>query len=376
MRSNWKICIPFGLTGFALFLAVYYWETVTELGAALLQAGRALLVGCVMAYVLNIVMSFYERHIPAGAGGMARLRRPVCILAAIATVVGVVVLLVHLVVPELMASVRLLAAEVPEAVEKALLWARDSGLFASDAMQEMLSSLENIDWRTKVMQLAGIVLEGVGGAAQAAVATVSSVIGLVVTAVIGLIFALYLLAGKERLGSQLSRVMRRYLPEVWDGRVRYVLATLNTCFHKFIVGQCTEAVILGLLCMAGMTLLRFPYAVMVGSLVGFTALIPVAGAYIGAAVGAFMILTVEPMKALAFLVFIVVLQQLEGNLIYPKVVGTSIGLPGVWVLATVTLSGGLFGIGGMLVGVPLAAAVYQMMGRDVRQWEAARGKTE
>ena len=145
---------------------------------------------------------------------------------------------------------------------------------------------------------------------------------------------------------------------------------LDDCFHRYIVGQCTEAVILGALGSAGMVILRLPYALMVGALVAFTALIPVAGAYIGAAVGAIMILTVDPVKALIFLVFLVILQQLEGNLIYPKVVGSSMGLPGIWVLAAVTVGGGLAGILGMLLGVPLAAVVYRIIRDDVRKHES------
>ena len=135
------------------------------------------------------------------------------------------------------------------------------------------------------------------------------------------------------------------------------------------MGQCLEAVILGVLCIFGMTIFRFPYAMMIGTLIGFTALIPIAGAYIGAAVGAVMILTVSPIKALLFLVFIVVLQQLEGNLIYPKVVGNSIGLPALWVLAAITVGGSLMGIGGMLLGVPIAAALYRLLKEDVTSRE-------
>ena len=139
--------------------------------------------------------------------------------------------------------------------------------------------------------------------------------------------------------------------------------------HKFIVGQCAEALILGGLCMVGMTVFRFPYAMMIGTLIGFTALIPIAGAYIGAGVGAVMILTQSPVKALLFLVFIVVLQQLEGNLIYPKVVGNSIGLPALWVLAAITVGGSLIGITGMLLGVPLAAALYRLLREDLQHRE-------
>ena len=133
------------------------------------------------------------------------------------------------------------------------------------------------------------------------------------------------------------------------------------------MGQCIEAVVLGVLCIIGMSILRLPYAMMIGTLIGFTALIPVAGAYIGAGVGAFMILTVSPVQALIFLAFVVILQQLEGNLIYPKVVGSSIGLPGVWVLAAVTIGGGMMGISGMLLGVPTAAALYQLVKNELNK---------
>ena len=367
MKIDGKSCLRLGLTAFALFLAVRYWDAAAGLMRAAIGAAGALLTGCVIAYVLNILMSFYEKHyFPGSRDGLVRKsRRAVCMPAAMVTLVGVVVLIVRLVLPELWACVQLLLAEVPRAIENALAWVESSGILSDEGAAELLTTLQGVNWQEKLTQAAKLLLEGVGGAAQAAVTTLSAAAGLVMNLVIGAIFAIYLLAGKERLSGQFSRVMKRYLPEAWDCRVRYVLGVLDDCFHKFIVGQCTEAVVLGVLCMAGMTLLRFPYAVMIGTLVGFTALIPVAGAYIGAAVGAFMILTVDPVKAVAFLVFIVVLQQLEGNLIYPRVVGTSIGLPGVWVLATVTVAGGILGVGGMLIGVPVAAAVYRLVREDV-----------
>ena len=200
--------------------------------------------------------------------------------------------------------------------------------------------------------------------------TFSATVSTAFTAVVSIIFSIYLLLGKEKLGRQISLVMKTYLKPAWYSHLVYFLETLHSCFRRFVVGQCTEAVILGLLCMGGMMLLRFPYASMVGALIGFTALIPVAGAYIGAGVGAFMIFTVSPFQSLFFLIFIAILQQLEGNLIYPKVVGSSIGLPGIWVLAAVTIGGGVLGIGGMLLAVPLAAALYQMLRVDVARRNA------
>ena len=163
------------------------------------------------------------------------------------------------------------------------------------------------------------------------------------------------------------RDRRAYVKEDTIIRLRNIYRTADETFSSFIIGQCTEAVILGTLCTVGMLLLRFPYAPMIGAFIGATALIPIVGAYLGAAVGAFMILTVDPLKALLFIIFIVVLQQLEGNLIYPKVVGSSIGLPGIWVLAAVTVGGGLGGIGGMLLGVPVAATVYKLIRNDVNR---------
>ena len=168
--------------------------------------------------------------------------------------------------------------------------------------------------------------------------------------------------------------MAHYLPEKIYGRSVYVLDVLNNAFRRYITGQCIEAVILSALCALGMIILRLPYATMIGALIAFTALIPVAGAYIGAAVGAFMIAMVSPMQAVVFLIFLVILQQLEGNLIYPKVVGSSLGLPGIWVLAAVVIGGGVLGVLGMLLGVPVAAAAYTLIKNDVAKKDAAAAK--
>ena len=199
---------------------------------------------------------------------------------------------------------------------------------------------------------------------------VSSVFSALVTALLALIFAIYLLAGKERLNNQCNRMLDHYLSDRWHSRVMYVVKTLDDCFHRYIVGQCTEAVILGVLCAVGMLLLRLPYAAMIGALIAFTALIPVAGAWIGAGVGAFLILMESPMQALVFLVYILILQQLENNLIYPKVVGSSMGLPGIWVLAAVTVGGGMMGVVGMLLGVPITAAVYRILREDIHKHDS------
>ena len=369
MKLDWKSCVRLGVTVFVTFLAIHYWSHLTGFVSLLFGAASALIIGAAVAYVLNILMSFYEKHyfIKSKSSFVNKSRRAVCLVTSLLTLVAVVALVIGLVVPELIACVRLLAAEVPLAVENVMEWMEESGLLATVMPEDTASSLLSVDWQEKMTEVLSVVATGVGGVAQVAATAVSATVSVIAKFVIGLIFAIYLLVGKETLGSQINHLMDHYLKESWTEKIRYVLGVFDDSFHSFIVGQCIEAVVLGVLCILGMGILRLPYAMMIGTLIGFTALIPVAGAYIGAAVGAFMILTVSPVQALIFLIFVVILQQLEGNLIYPKVVGKSIGLPGVWVLAAVTIGGGLSGITGMLLGVPTVAALYRLVGNDVKK---------
>ena len=198
-----------------------------------------------------------------------------------------------------------------------------------------------------------------------AVNVVGTVFSSIVTTVLSIIFAVYLLVDKEKIGRQFDKVMRRYMSTNFYERTKYVISVLDDSFSSFISGQCLDAMLVGIMCTIGMLILRLPYATMIGAIVAFTALIPVAGSYIGAGLGAFMILTVSPIKALIFLIFIIVLQQTDGNIVYPKIVGSSIGLPGIWVLAAVTVGGGLMGILGMLIAVPIAATLYKILRADV-----------
>ena len=369
MKLEWKSCFRLGATVFLTFLAIHYWSSLTGLIGVLFSAASALIIGCVIAYVLNILMSFYEKHyFPKNQSkAVEKSKRVVCMLAAMLTLVAVVVLIIGLVLPELAACIRLLIAEIPEAIDSAVAWLEETGFLATVMTEDAVASLMSINWQEKMTELISVLAAGVGGVAQVAVDAVSATVSGVAQFVIGLIFAIYLLIGKETLGGQVNRLMEHYLKPAWNEKIRYVVGIFDNSFHKFIVGQCIEAVVLGVLCIIGMTILRLPYAMMIGTLIGFTALIPVAGAYIGAGVGAFMILTVSPVQALIFLVFVVILQQLEGNLIYPKVVGSSIGLPGVWVLAAVTIGGGIMGIPGMLLGVPTVASVYQLIRNDLNK---------
>lgn len=371
MKKEWKNYIAAGVTIFCVFLAIHYWPLAVQTAKLLVGAASPLLIGCVMAYLLNILMSTYERwYFPdSRKEAVVKSRRIVCMLASFLTLAGIVFMIVQLVIPELVSCIQLLASELPQAIDRALKTVQGNELLAAVISEDWETALNSLNWKELLSNGLRVLSIGVGGVMESVMSTLSALFSALVTGVIGAIFAIYLLTGKEKLAGQCSRLMRIYLPAECSRKIFVVLDILNTSFRSFIIGQCVEAVVLGVLCMLGMLLFRFPYAAMIGALVGFTALIPVAGAYIGAGVGAFMILTVSPVKAAGFLVYIVVLQQLEGNLIYPRVVGSSIGLPGLWVLAAVTVGGSLFGIGGMLIGVPLTAAVYQLIRRDVKRRE-------
>ena len=349
------------LTAFGLFLGITYWTPCVDLVRKILDAASPIFLGFVLAYVVNIPMTFYERHyFPRSGNALARASaRPVCMLAAFLTVILILAAVIGLVLPELLSCIRLMLEEVPKILEKLIPLLPEENALS----EELAQRLRNIDWAQVLYNLLQGLLSGLGN-----VATVTAnVAGYLVDFLLALIFSLYLLAGKEKLQAQLARLLSTYLRPSWNRNLHHVAGVLNNCFHRYIVGQCTEAVILGTLCALGMMLLGFPYAAMTGVVVGVSALIPVMGAYIGGAVGFLLILTVDPMKALLFVVYLVILQQLEGNLIYPRVVGSSIGLPGVWVLAAVTIGGGVFGILGMLLGVPLAAAAYQLLGEHSRR---------
>lgn len=368
--KEWNNCLRVGTTIVITYLIIHYWDAVSGLALIGLGAAVPLLLGCVVAYTLNIPMSFFEhrlsfRHCP-------RLKRPVCITLSIASILLVFSLITGMVLPELAACIRLLLERLPPALTTLFTWLETT--FHWDAPAELWpAAWASVDWESLLSTAGNWLLSGIGGTMSSLAGAVSSTFSAVITMTLCFVFSLYLLSAKERLAQQFSTLIRTYLGEKPLRKITYVLSTANHCFHNFVVGQCVEAVILGALCIVGMWIFGFPYASMIGTLVGFTALIPVAGAYIGASVGALMILTVSPIKAILFVVFLCVLQQLEGNLIYPRVVGSSIGLPGIWVMAAVTVGGGILGVMGMLLGVPLAAAIYQLVRSDVNKRQTAAG---
>lgn len=366
MKITWRNLFRIGILFFALYLCIHYLDAVQSFVALILGAATPFFVGFAIAYVVNILMSFYEKiYFPKSTKKAATVtRRPVCMTLAFVSLLVIATLIIYLVVPKFVDCIKLLTAQIPPFVEEVI----SSKFVTKYIPASIYSKISAIDFSQILSKGIQLIASGIGDVTNVLVSAVSSVVSGVVTAFISIIFAIYILASKDKLKSQSSRLIHAYLPKI-EQRIIYVISVFNESFKKYIVGQATEAVILGVLCTLGMLIFGFPYAGMIGALVGFTAIIPVAGAYIGAGVGAFMMLTESPLKALLFLVFILILQQLEGNLIYPKVVGDTVGLPALWVLAAVIVGGALFGVIGMLVGVPLMAGLYRLVREDVQKRE-------
>ena len=365
MKPEWKTCFRIGVCVFLLYLCIHYWPQASVLLTALFKAAVPLIAGCAVAFVVNILMGRYERFFFAKSNKkvIVSARRPVCLVLAYLTVIALLALVIGLVVPQLVSCVKLIIAVLPGALDKCVNYLQTLE-FMPKSIGELLDS---IDWKSRLGEIASLLGNGVGGVMGTVIQTVSAVLSGVFSALVSFMFSIYLLLGKEQLSRRCKRVMKHYMRESAYDKSIYVAGVLNDCFRRYIIGQCTEAVILGTLCIIGMLILRLPYATMIGALVAFTALIPIVGAFIGAGVGAFMILTVSPIKAVIFVIFIVLLQQVEGNLIYPRVVGSSIGLPALWVLAAVTLGGGVLGISGMLIAVPITAALWRILRDDLNR---------
>ena len=352
----------------AAVLLIIYFKSVAAAVGAVLSIISPLVIGCALAYAFNLIMRRLEKiYFPnSQKRAVIASRRPVCLVLSLLAVILLISLIIVIIVPEISNIFRVLSDSFPVYAATAQEWLAEAEV-KFPAAGEFIR--ENIDPKKfDIKNITETVINfAKNGAFSSALNVISSFFGGVVNFVVGLIFAVYILFNKEKLASQADRLMRSYMKPKSEERFRYFCSTADKCFSSFIVGQCTEAVILGLLCAIGMAILRIPYASTIGTLIGATALIPIVGAYIGAAVGALMIVVVDPIKALWFIIFLVILQQVEGNVIYPKVVGSSVGLPGMWVLAAVTVGGGLGGIGGMLLGVPAAATVYKLLENDVHR---------
>ena len=330
-------------------------------------------LGGAMAFVLNVPMSFIERHLfgkareknKAGRTA-AKLARPVSLVLSIVFVILLILIVVLVVAPEIGTTLVSVGKKVEEDIPLAQKWITDT--FSGDSEIVKWASAIEIDPQKILDSIVSVLKNGADNLVSSTITVTMGIVSMAVNFAIGFVFACYVLLQKEKLGKQVLKATYAILPVKVVEYQSHVCTLASKIFASFITGQCIEAVILGSMFFVTMTIGRFPYAMLIGVLISFTALIPVFGGIIGCWVGFFLILMVSPLKAFMFLGLFLILQQIEGNLIYPHVVGNSVGLPAIWVLVAVTLGGNLMGIVGMLIFIPLVSVLYALF----REWVYAR----
>ena len=361
--KKWAKIIFIALFG---YLIVENVKVVGDIIGKIISIRSPFVIGAAIAFILNLPMGFFEEKLSKfktkkgkklGKGFI----RTVSLIFAILVIALILTVIVNLILPEIINIITLL-------IEKLPYYGAELKNIATNITQDVPQIneiIKGIDINNKELQ------EQVKNLATSFLSTsvsfVGNIIGSVVNAVVSIVFAAYILTSKDKLKEQAKKILYAYNEKEKAEKIIDIGRTARNIFRRFISGQCLEATILGSLSIIGMLILKVPYAVPIGVLIGVTALIPIVGAFIGIIIGAVLILSVEPVKVITFIIYILILQQIEGNLIYPKVVGNSVGLPGIWVLVSVAVGGDLFGIIGMLLGLPTASVLYTLFNQTVYQ---------
>ncbi|MGN0658507.1 MAG: AI-2E family transporter [Emergencia sp.] len=347
-----------------IFACILFYLGVKNIGTVMQAAGSILdlcfpfILGAGIAFVLNVPMTRIEYWLFHRTEKLKKARRPVSFLVTLALVIGIIIIALYIVIPQLAVTLTAIAAQIPDALESALNWVYDR-IGGWEALQAMLEKL-TVNWQDIAQKVSVLLQDAAGIMVNSGIGAVSNIIGAIVNFFIGFIFAIYILMAKEKLAAQGKQVLYALFSERHAEQIIYVCSLSSRTFSRFISGQCLEACILGLMFFAVMSVIRLPYAMLISVLIAFTALIPMVGAFIGCVIGALFILMVSPFKALVFVITFLILQQLEGNLIYPHVVGNSVGLPSIWVLAAITIGGNLMGVAGMILFIPLCSVLYTL----------------
>lgn len=360
-KTRKDIIIIISYIALVIFALVNFSKILAFLGKVI-SIFSPFLLGIILAFVLNVLNNFIEKKIfgkikPSKIWN--KIKRPLCITLSLILVFLTIFFVMNLLIPQLKNSASLFTDTLPAYKE------------------DIIGILNKFDIDESTVNKVGEYLDNFGkvitdyikGNSKDVITVTTevatSVINIISKGIITLVFAIYMIAQKETLSRQINKVMKAYLKPKTINKINTVGTLANKTFSNFVTGQCLEALIFGSLVFVGMLIFRFPYASTIGVLLGFTALIPIFGAFIGTAIGFILIMMVSPVKAILFVVFIIVLQQIEGNLIYPRVVGKSIGLPGMWVLLSVTVGGSIGGILGMLIATPLCSLLYALFTKMV-----------
>ena len=342
----------FGIT--IIIIGLIKLDTLISMVSILWNACRVLVFGAMMAFVINLVMVKIEKRL----GFMKKGKRTTSLLLSLILIFLFVYFLITLVVPSLSEAIGVIVQALPKYFENTQKFLVN--LFENNP--QLADSINNLDinWKNLIQSGINVLSTGVTNVVGTTFNVVTVIVNSVFNFVLMFIFAIYVLLEKERFIQLYHRLTKLYLSETIKRRMDKCLRIINQTFSAFIGGQCIEATILGTLCTLGMIILRMPYPAMIGTLVGVINIIPMIGAYIGGAIGMFMVFTVSPIMSLWFLLYLCILQQIESNVIYPHVVGNSVGLPGIYVMMTVVIFGSLAGIPGMFLGIPTMASVYKI----------------
>lgn len=358
MKRDIKKNIILIITYIALIIFVLVnFEKILSILGYIINIFSPFIFGVIVAFVLNVLVNFIERKLfgKVKKKTWLKIKRPLSITISVVLVIFIIVFIMNLLIPQLKNSVSLFTDSLPTYKEDIINIMNKFNL-EETTIKKVSDYLDNFG-RVITDYIKGNSKDVITVTTEVA----TSLIAIISKAVIAIVFAIYIIAQKETLKRQFNKLMSAYLKPRTVNRINKYASMANTTFSNFVTGQCLEALIFGSLCFLGMLILRLPYATTIAVLLGFTALIPVFGAFIGTFLGAFLILMISPIKAIIFVVFILVLQQIEGNLIYPKVVGKSVGLPGIWVLLSVTIGASVGGILGMLIATPLCSLLYILL---------------
>lgn len=346
-----------------IIVCLWKYETVLDILFFVLNILTPFILGGAIAFVLNVPMNFVQRHLfdeerIKKSKVLQKMARPVSMILVLIAVFGIVAIIMFILIPQLGETFANLGRSIQAFIPQIQEWA--SRLFNDNKeIMDMVNNLE-FDWN-KIMDTGiNFFKNGAGSVVNSTITAAKSIVSGLTTFFIAFVFAIYILLQKEKLGVQAKKVLFAFVRRGRAEATVEVLSLTYNTFSSFLTGQYVEAVILGSMFAVSMTILKLPYALLVGVLIAFTALIPIFGAFVGCGVGAFLIFMVDPMKALIFVVLFLVLQQIEGNLIYPHVVGNSVGLPSIWVLAAVSIGGSLMGVVGMLIFIPIVSVVYAL----------------
>ena len=348
-----------------LLVVVLFWSRISEALSFLTGILKPFILGGALAFILNLPLSFLEKKVFRNLKGRGeKFKRPLSIFLSLVFVLLLILILLLTVVPEVISAFESIISSIPSLVTRVENWNNDVLTPVLKNNPELLKSLET-NWDSLLSKSLSFLIDGLSALLSSTLVAANSLISSITSFVVALIFAIYVLGDKERLERQFRSLLKAYTSKETEEYVLHVFSVLHRSFSSFISGQCLEAVILGSIFILVLSILRFPYSVMIGVVVMFSALLPIVGAFIACFFGAFIILLSSPVKALYFVVIFLIIQQLENNLIYPRVVGSSVGLPALWVFFAVTLGGALFGVVGMLFFIPVFSAVFVLLKEDV-----------